>query len=431
MTEQQEPESQAGDQEEEIEAILTESRRFTRSLLNANVDKLQAQVGFRDRLTERINASRGTIPTVRLQVYESLADVQPEEVRWLWKNRIARGKLTILEGDPGIGKSYMLADITARLSTGKPLPAETQVEANQRGVCKTLLCADEDDWNDTIRPRHDRLGANLDLIRGVRGILRPGKDGTEEEDGLELNAEGIEALRVEIQSYQPSLVIIDPMFSYFPGGRDPYKAAQVQAALRPLKKLAQDTGVAIVIVRHLTKSRTANPLYAGTGSIAFTGIARTVLRVGVSATNPEQKYVVPVKLNLAPGAQKAFGFEIIETGLRWDDAPLTESLSELITGRITQFDAAKQFLLEILKPGPMHAVDVLAEGKQAGFGERTLQQAKKSLNIKSRRIGGRNGYSNWQLPDKPVAAATAAENGDDTDMGKVIPFPVPDDSGAS
>jgi hypothetical protein len=79
----------------------------------------------------------------------------------------------------------------------------------------------------------------------------------------------------------------------------------------------------------------------------------------------------------------------------------------------------------------MRAVHVLAEGTQAGFGERTLQQAKKSLNIKSGRIGGRNGYSNWQLPDQPVAATTATENGDDTDVGKVIPFPVPDDSGAS
>ena len=218
-----------------------------------------------------------------------LDTVTAEKVNWLWSGYIPLGKLTLLDGDPGLGKSLFALDITARISTGQPMPDGSP--ALHGGV---VLMSLEDGLADTIVPRLEVAGADKSKIVALQGV----KD-------LEgkfrfPTVEDIEAIGNACKKVDAKLVAIDPLMGYMGGCVNSWRDQDVRRALSPLAKMAEEIGVAVVIVRHLNKTSSSNSIYRGGGSIGIIGAARSALLIAKDPENENRRILAGIKSNLAP-----------------------------------------------------------------------------------------------------------------------------------
>lgn len=226
-----------------------------------------------------------------------LADVQSRPVEWLWSGRIALGKVTLIAGDPGLGKSFVTLDLAARVSRGMPWPDAPTLSAPLGGV--VLLSAD-DDLEDTIRPRLDAAGADVQRIKAIHAVRHNYKENPRE--SVFSLATDLVALEAAIQAtHGCRLVIIDPITAYL-GATDSHKNAEIRGLLAPLAALAAKYHVAIVLVTHLNKSGNGPAVYRTIGSIAFAAAARAVWGVVKDKDNERRRLMLPVKNNLAADA---------------------------------------------------------------------------------------------------------------------------------
>jgi putative DNA primase/helicase len=185
-------------------------------------------------------------------VGQLLSEVVAEQVRWLWEKRIPLGKLTILDGDPGLGKSALLTDDAARVSVGRTWPDGAPCEAG--GV---VICSAEDGLADTIRPRLDAAAGDPSKVLALATV--------KDEDGERVLSipEDLNIVRQGIERVGAKLVIVDPIMAFLSGKSDSHKDQHVRRALAPLARLAEETGAAVVVVRHLNQTSGGNPLYRG------------------------------------------------------------------------------------------------------------------------------------------------------------------------
>ncbi len=201
----------------------------------------------------------------------------PQRVEWLWPARIPLGKLTIIDGDPGLGKSVLTLELAARVSRGMAMPdSEPGEDREPAGV---VVLSAEDGIEDTIVPRLDAAGADRSRILALNLV-------TDTEGGKRLPTFPGDAdyVRAAVGRVQGRLVIIDPLTAYLSGYVNAHKDSDCRRALWPLAQLADDTGVAVVVVRHLNKATGGNPLYRGGGSIGIIGAARSGLLVAPTPT---------------------------------------------------------------------------------------------------------------------------------------------------
>lgn len=244
-----------------------------------------------------------------------LSEVQPEAIRWLWKGYLALGKITMWDGDPGIGKSLSTLDIAARVSTGRSMPDDYPCEKG--GV---VLITPEDGLADTIQPRLVRAEANLRKILSISEV--PVYD---KETGKELYKrpftlpDDIPLLRDAIKRMKAKLVIIDPLMSIF-STQNSYKDNEVRAALTPVKMLIEEAGAACVMVRHLTKGGGDNALYRGGGSIAFIGLARLAMLVAKDPTDETRNVLAPIKSNIGKLANN-LTYSVVSDEEQGDERP--------------------------------------------------------------------------------------------------------------
>ena len=324
-----------------------------------------------------------------------LVDVEPEEVTWLWPGRIPCGKLTILMGDPGLGKSMLTLDVSARLSTGMPWP-----DGGRAPLGTVILLSAEDGVADTIRPRVDRLGGDVTRIAVLEAIRT--SDG---ERGFSLVAD-MPHLETAISSTGASLVVIDPLSAYL-GDTDSYKDAEVRGLLAPLAAIATRTGAAIVAVMHLTKDTQRRAIYRAPGSIAFVGAARSVLVVGKDQENEERRLLATNKNNLSAPAP-TLAFSIPGGVIEWEPDPVSNTDAEVVlSGPSTPEEReerkdAEGFLLKVLALGPRTHDDVKRLAMKAQIASRTLSRAKARLGVISERGGSFDDRSDWtwRLPPK-------------------------------
>ena len=318
-------------------------------------------------------------------ILKCIADVQPETVQWLWYPYIPYRKLTLLEGDPGTGKSWCGLAIATAQSLGKGLPGVDSLQASN-----VLIISAEDGLSDTIRPRLSAFEADISRIYAIDGLFTLDKDGCETLEGY-------------IQQLKPRLVIIDPLVAYLSGEVDIHKANQVRQVTAHLARLAEKHGPAIITIRHLTKGGSLKPIYRGLGSIDFTAAARSVLLAGSDSDNPQTRGIVHLKCNLAPLGE-AIGYELRQDGFFWTGH------SDLTAGEILSADdggsALKQaitFLNEMLCDGPITASEISTEADSRGISKRTLNRAKEQLGIVSEREGkpGKKGGGRflWRFSD--------------------------------
>jgi hypothetical protein len=230
-----------------------------------------------------------------------LSEVKPEEVNWLWKPRLALGKITTFDGDPGLGKSIIGVDIGSRITTGKDMPDGSSCLA-KGGV---VVIMPEDGLADTIQPRFARAGADLNKVVDLSTVLTDEQDETTRRPFT--LPHDLNCLEAAIRRVDAKLVYIDPIMAVIGGSTNTYKDNEVRSLLMPLKVLVERCHVSCVVVRHMTKVRGDNPLMAGGGSIAFVGLARTGLMVIRNPEDPEQRIFSHIKSNIGrtgPGMQR-------------------------------------------------------------------------------------------------------------------------------
>ncbi len=317
-----------------------------------------------------------------------IADVEAETVSWLWLPYIPRGKLTLLEGDPGIGKSWVSLAIATAVSIGRGLPGTEAIESES-----VVLASAEDGLGDTIRPRLDAMGADVRNVHAIKGALDFGNGGLAMLEGF-------------IERVKPSLVIIDPLVAYIGAGVDIHRANETRAVMAKLADIAEKHGCAILAVRHLTKGGAMKAIYRGIGSIDFAAACRSVLMAGCDPDNPQKRGLVQIKSNLAPMG-KAIGFELRDGGFYWTgESDLTAArilaIEDSGEGKSAR-DEAADFLRDELADGQVEAAQVWRHAREAGLAEETLKRAKAMLGIITRRQGetGKRGGGKftWELPE--------------------------------
>lgn len=314
-----------------------------------------------------------------------LSDVEPEAVEWLWPGRLPLGKISLLEGDPGLGKSTVGVDLAARVSRGLPLPG-----GGLYGPAAVVLLSAEDGLADTVRPRLDAAGADARLVYSLSLVI---------EDAETLPTLDGDLPRIEraVVDAKARLLVVDPLMAFLGGDVNSYRDQDVRRALAPLAKMAERQHVAVLVVRHLTKGGGAASIYRGGGSIGIVGAARSALLVAKDPEDEARRIVASVKSNLAkPPASLAYRIEEASNGaprLLWEEGDAGITADELLAAQAPgpeegrPRDAAVAFLARYLSGGPRPADEVIRDGESAGHSERTLKRARKDLGVVSTKKG--------------------------------------------
>jgi AAA domain len=324
-----------------------------------------------------------------------LEDVQPERVEWEWPGRIPFGKLTLVDGDPGTGKSAAVEDVAARVSAGKCLPDGTPCEA--AGV---VICSAEDGFADTIRPRFDAAGG--DPSRAVALSTVPDSEGSERQLSI---PEDLDVIERAIARVGAKFVVVDPLMAFLAGEVNSHRDQDIRRALAPLARLAERTGAAIVVVRHLNKASGGNVLYRGGGSIGIIGAARSGLLIAKHPEDAGRRVLASVKSNLAPPAPSlVFSLTEADNGavrVEWKGESSLDAAALLSAPtdheERSTFVEAQDFLRVVLADGRVPAREVQEEARTAGISERTLKRAKQALGVEVGREGeaGKRGGGTW------------------------------------
>jgi hypothetical protein len=338
---------------------------------------------------------------VRNQSLVRLSDVTPEPLRWLWPGYVPAGKITVLDGDPGLGKSTLLSEFAARISRGDPLPGGEL--GSPRNV---LLSSAEDDLIDTIRPRIDAAGGDPQRIVSFSAV----PDGETISRPLALPAD-ILLLEALVRYFAAALVILDPLVAYLrPGGRGTGHQ-NLRHTLTALKETAARTGCAIVVVRHLNKSGSTNPLYRGVGGIGIIGAARAGLLLTADPDDPDRRVLAVTKGNLTrPAPSLAFRLEDhAGNGVArvvWEgESPWTAT--QLLQAQATEHgdaspsavQVARALLRETLADGPRPAREVRREAAARGIGYTSLTAARKAEGVTAHKERVAHGQWIWTLAD--------------------------------
>lgn len=230
-----------------------------------------------------------------------LADVQPEQISWLWPGRIPAGKLITLDGDPCLGKSALALTIAATVTRAGQWPDGTRCERPG----DVLIMSAEDGLADTIRPRVDAAGGDLTRVH----VIEHGLDATGQPMALTLGE--TDQIERHITETAASLLIIDVLMAYMPG--DAYKDQNVRKALTPLAKVAERTDCAMLLLRHVRKSKGGEPVHLGGGSIGIAGAARAGFIVARDPDRPDDvRLLASVKSNLA-SPPKSLAYQLVGT----------------------------------------------------------------------------------------------------------------------
>jgi len=338
-------------------------------------------------------ATAGTVKT-RTPITVRISDVQRENVSWLWQDRVPIGKLTLIEGNPGLGKSWLTLAIATAVSTGSALPGDVAREA-----ANSILMSAEDGLADTIRPRLEDMGAVLDRVIALRGMMS--EAGREQS----ITLADLDVLETVIIAEKPRLVIVDPIIA-FTGGKDTHKANEVRSLLAPLAALAEKHSCAIVAVRHLNKS-TAQALYRGQGSIDFVAACRSAFVVGENPDDAEERVLCHLKSNLAPKTSSlAFGIDQGRFGWKGESSLTAEQVLAVPAEgeEKTRQGDAKSFLEELLADGPVNSAEVEKQAKAAGIARATLWRAKGALEVSAKKTGFNGGWQ-WHIPDRRYSSS--------------------------
>ena len=325
-------------------------------------------------------------PTKRKIVMDPYNAIAPEDIVWLWQNRVPLGKLTIVCGDPGLGKSFVSLDIASRVSAGIAFPDGAPCEQG-----KVIICSCEDGPGDTIRPRLDAMGADVANVFNFAGMA--GDNDLVIPFRLDQDIPALDEFLDDMTGV--SLLIVDPI-SGFMGATDSHVNAAVRGVLAPLAKLAEKHAMALLAITHPSKGP-GKALHKVMGSLAFIAAARMGWGIVSDPDDNDRRLFLPIKANLSGAAGLAYRIAGEPARVEWEAAPVLITIDDLDNDSDTPRSEAKAWLEGILKNGPVSSRDILKQAKADGICEKTLRTAKKELGIKSDRV---RDYWSWRLPEE-------------------------------
>ena len=336
--------------------------------------------------------------------------VPPERIEWHWHGFLAAGKLSLLAGDPGVGKSTISSAITAAYTTGAPFPGST----NWRQPKRVLVAAAEDAAADTKVPRLMAAGADLSKV----AFLDLVQTGARQRYFTLADVPVLDALLSRYPG-EFGLLVIDPVGGYL-GGRDSHRDADVRELLRPVGVLADKHRLAVLLIAHLNKSSMQNAMNRVTGSGAFVAAARLPWLIAKDQQDPNTRLMVQLKTNLTE-ALEGLSYHVEKERLAdgaeasrivWHDLPVKMTADEILQRQPSQ-DApgrqqAEQWLQQRMVAGPV-AVRVLKEECDLlPYSWDTLKRAAKVLGIKGE---GEKKTRVWMLPGQPQSSVVKVDFG--------------------
>lgn len=309
------------------------------------------------------------------------SDIKETAVEWLWYPYIPFGKITLLQGDPGDGKSTFILDLIARITTGRVMP-----DLKSPSVCHHVIyqCS-EDSYADTIKPRLIAAGADCSKVAYV----------VDNNQALTIDDPRVSDA---LEKTGARLLVFDPIQAYIPPESDMLNAAKMRSVMKRLADMAEKHRCAVVLIGHMNKASSGKNLYRGLGSIDIAAIARSVLMIRRDEDDPNIRYMFPVKSSLAYEGNavrfmfdKELGFQLLgPCELSRINEPMIDDDEE--TGK---FQRAERLILAMLSAGSQPSKSVLGQMKSIGVSERTARSASKRLGIKAFRRG-KAWY--WKLP---------------------------------
>ena len=303
-------------------------------------------------------------------------DVESKKIEWLWYPYIPYGKITIIQGDPGEGKTTVVLSIISALSKGEPLPF------TDKGFKAVSIYQNaEDDNSDTIKPRLEVHKANCENVCFI-----------EKEDGLLFMDD--DSIEQAIRKSNAKLLVLDPIQAYIGDNVDMNRANVIQPRMTKFKETAEKTGCAIVLIGHMNKNSGGKANYRNLGSIDISAAARSVLLVAKQNKSSDIKVLAQLKNNLAPlGTSLSFRFK--DGKVEWlSECELT--VDELLSGAgiANKLSIAEDFLSAKLEDGMLLAKEIFDEASELGIGDRTLRKAKANLDVQSIK---KDGMWYWKL----------------------------------
>ena len=307
-----------------------------------------------------------------------MSDIEAQKIEWLWYPYIAYGKLAIVQGDPGDGKTMLILNLAAKLTKGEGLDENMKVMEPMNVIYQTA----EDGLADTVKPRLLQAGADCEKVLVI----------DESEKSLSMLDERIEEALIKTGA---RVLILDPIQAYLGSGTDMNRANEVRNMTKRLAALAEKYKCAIILIGHMNKAAGNKAAYRGMGSIDFYAVARSVLLVGRVEGEPNIRAMVQIKNNLAEfGHAKAF--RLSEEGFRWlGDYEITAD--EVLGGyapKINKLEQAKDLLRELSKElEKVESNSIYDMAKEQNISKRTLENAKREMGIRAKRENG-----SWYWP---------------------------------
>ncbi len=307
--------------------------------------------------------------------------VKTSKVDWLWYPYIPCGKITVLQGDPGAGKSMFIIEIISRLTRGDVLP-----DGMSRQPIEVIYQCSEDGLADTIKPRLDKSGADCERVAFIR----------EDVNSFTLNDD---ILRQAMIRSDARLLVVDPFQAYI-GDSDLSNVTSMRRVMSKLSTWAAASNCAVILIGHMTKKSHAKELYRGLGSVDIVALARSVIQIECSEENPQIRYIRHIKSSLS-GLGSELMFTIDRDGrFKWINEQTvfpnttisSTDLENLAGGKI---ETAANMIIRLLSQGPQKATQVTEMITNTGISGRTVNQAKRQIGIVSSR---KNGQWYWSLP---------------------------------
>lgn len=318
-----------------------------------------------------------------------MEDVLSKEVEWLWYPYIPYGKITIIEGDPGEGKTTLVLKLAAALSRGLPLPCDDDKEYEPIHI---IYQTAEDGIEDTVKPRLEKAGADCSMIRVI--------DETDKE--LSMTDDRLEQAIIETGA---RLIILDPIQAYIGATVDMHRANEIRPVLKHLGIIAEKHNCAIILIGHMNKASGSKSTYRGLGSIDIQATARSVLLVARLRDKPNIRIMAHDKSSLAP-AGDAIGFEMTEDSGMVCIGPYDITIDELLSGNEgrgkKKLDIAENFIKEYFGTNKViPSNEIMMEAAKRSIKRNTLLSAKKKLGITSDKEKAEDGtiYWTWVMPE--------------------------------
>ena len=320
----------------------------------------------------------------------NMEQVEVEKIDWLLYPFIPFGKVTIVQGDPGEGKTTMVLQIIAKLTKGEGvLPVDENTETKEKITAtepvNVIYQTAEDGLGDTIKPRLLAAGADCSRVLVI----------DDNEQALTMMDARLEEAIIQTKA---RLVVLDPIQGFLGVDVDMHRANEIRPLMKRMSVLAEKHHCAIVLIGHMNKNSNGKSSYRGLGSIDFQAAARSVLIVGRVKDDPEIRVVCHVKSSLAPEGKSIALRLDKETGFKWI-GEYDISADDLLSGdsRGRKGREAKEFLIEILSDGAMEQAKIAEEAEHRGIKSKTMWNAKKELKVESVKIGSQ---WFWMLPEE-------------------------------